>query len=325
MSTAGPPPFTLRQLQYAVAVAEHGSFRRAAEACRVAQPSLSAQLQELEDALGVRLFERDKRSVRTTRAGEWLLPRARALLADVGGLVDEARRLADPLAGPLRLGVIPTIGPYLLPEVAPRLRAALPRVSFTWAEDRTRVLVDALRAGELDGAIVALEATLGEVQSLVLGRDEFLLAVPPGHPRAAAEGPVGLDALDDAEVLLLEEGHCLRDQVLAVCRRPRTQPVDVRTTSLGTLAQMVASGTGVTLIPRLAAPLENRAGGLVLRSFAEPAPARTLALVFRPGAPTLEALRAVAQLVRAHLEARAAAPEAPKSPRGGVSPSRRRR
>jgi LysR family hydrogen peroxide-inducible transcriptional activator len=316
MTSAGPPPFTLRQLQYAVAVAEHGSFRRAAEACRVAQPSLSAQLQELEDALGVRLFERDRRAVRTTRAGEWLLPRARALLADVGGLVDEARRLADPLAGPLRLGVIPTIGPYLLPDVAPLLRAALPRVTLAWSEDRTRILVDALRAGELDGALVALEASLGEVQSLVLGRDEFLLAVPAGHPRAAGEGPVGLDALDDAELLLLEEGHCLRDQVLAVCGRRRTQRTDVRTTSLGTLAQMVAGGGGVTLIPWLAAPVENRAGGLVLRAFADPAPARTLALVFRPGAPSLDALRIVAQVIRGHLEARAGAP---------LSPSRRRR
>ncbi|MFZ5439551.1 MAG: LysR substrate-binding domain-containing protein [Myxococcota bacterium] len=295
-----PHPLTLRQLQYVVAVAEQKSFRKAAQACAVSQPSLSAQVAQLEAALGVRLFDRDTTRVLITAAGEQLIARARALLLAADELVDEARRAADPLSGPLRLGVIPTVGPYLLPEVAAPLHAKFPRLRFRWVEDRTATLVKLLREGSLDGAVLALETDeLGEVQSLVLGRDPFLLATPAEHPLSKAETPVTPQVLAGETVLVLEEGHCLGDQVAEVCTRGRGTELDVRTTSLSTLAQMVAGGAGITLLPSLAASVENRRGALHLRPFQPKAPGRTLALVWRKGAPAQAALRAIAPILRA--------------------------
>jgi len=293
-----PHPFTLRQLQYVVAVADTRNFRKAAELCRVAQPSLSAQLAQLEDNLGVRLFERGRSGVLLTQAGEEVVTRARNLLMASDDFVEAARRVADPLAGRLRIGVIPTISPYLLPDVAPALGRALPKATVLWTEDKTDTLVAQLGTGELDGAILALEARLGELEHEVLGSDPFVLATPSRDPLASRQGAVVLEDLRDAQVLLLDDGHCLRDQALAVCTKVDAHESDFRATSLSTLVQMVAAGGGVTLLPSLAVPTETRRSDVAIRAFAAPAPARTVALVWRRGGARTVALHKVAEVVR---------------------------
>ena len=304
-----PYPVTLRQLQYLVAVAEARSFRRAAEACRVSQPSLSAQVAEAERALGVRLFERDRRRVLVTAAGEALLSRARRVLIEADDLLEAARSGADPLAGTLRIGVIPTVGPYLLPRAAPALREAFPGLQIVWEEDKTSALVRRVAAGELDAALLAREAELGDLVQAELARDPFVLAAPPGHPLARGVEPLRPKALEGERVLLLDDGHCLRDQALAVCSRAHAEELGFRATSLSTLVQMVASGAGVTLLPRIAVETEASRAGLRTRPFAEPAPGRTLVLAWRRGGATVPALRAVAAVVA----------------RAAVEPARRRR
>lgn len=293
-----PHAFSLRQLQYAVAVADALSFRRAAEQCRVAQPSLSSQLAQLEDSLGVKLFERDKRRVVLTRAGSALVQRARAILVGADGLADAARMLADPLSGALRLGLIPTVGPYLLPEVAPRVRKQFPRMTFVWVEEKTPVLVEKLARAEIDGAILAVEADIGDPARVVLGKDPFMLAAPPGHPLASSTKPVSADSLEGEQVLLLDDGHCFREQVLSFCSRAGAEEAGYRATSLATLVQMAAGGAGVTLLPSLAVPLENRHNALAVRPFSPNAPCRTIALVWRRGAAVESALKAVGVALR---------------------------
>ncbi|HVR62554.1 MAG TPA: LysR substrate-binding domain-containing protein [Polyangia bacterium] len=297
-----PHPFTTRQLQYAIAVADARSFRRAAASCGVSQPSLSAQLSQLETALGVRLFERDRRGVLPTAAGEELIARARRVLIETDDLLGAAQRFGDPLAGRLRLGVIPTVSPYLLPEIAPALRRAHPRLDLRWIEDKTSALVARLQAGELEGALLALEAELGEVKAEVIGRDPFVLALPRRHPLARRAGPAALGELRGVRVLLLDDGHCLREQALAVCAHARADELGFRATSLPTLAQMVSAGAGVTLLPRLAVPTEGRRAALAIRPLAEPGAHRTLALVWRPASPLGPALSTLAATVRESFE-----------------------
>jgi LysR family hydrogen peroxide-inducible transcriptional activator len=293
-----PHALSLRQLQYAVAVADTLSFRTAAERCHVAQPSLSAQLAQLEEALGVRLFERDRRRVLLTAAGRDLVERARRVLREADDLVEAAARAGDPLAGRIGIGVIPTISPYLLPVVAPALRAAYPRLTVGWREDKTATLVAALQAGTLDAALLALEADIGDVEREVIARDPFVLATPPGHPLGATPAPLRIGELKDAPMLLLDDGHCFREQALAACARTRIREDEFRATSLSTLAQMVASGAGVTLLPRLAVSTEAGRAGLRVRPFTDPAPARTIGLVWRRGGALAGALRQVAATMR---------------------------
>ncbi len=297
MKTA-PHPFTLRQLQYAATVAERRHFRKAAEACAVSQPSLSAQLADLEASLGVRLFERDRRGVLVTAAGEELLARARRILLEADDLVDAALRARDPLAGTLRLGVIPTISPYLLPAVVPSLRKRFPRLDLLWTEDKTEVLRAALAEGRLDGALLALEADIGDVEREVIARDPFVLATPHKHPLGAPRRPVASRELDGVSFLLLDDGHCFRTQALAFCAATRAHELGFRATSLTTLAQMVASGAGVTLLPKLAVATEARRSRLAVRRLAEPAPHRTIALVWRRGSPRRATLAQLAGVVR---------------------------
>jgi LysR family transcriptional regulator, hydrogen peroxide-inducible genes activator len=298
--STGPHPFTLRQLQYAVAVADALSFRRAAERCAVAQPSLSAQLAQLEDALGTRLFERDRRRVLVTPAGRELVERARRLLVDADDLVDAGRRAADPLAGRLRIGVIPTISPYLLPAIAPALRARFPHLALAWREDKTSELTRALDAGELDAALLALEADLGpqDLDQAIIATDPFVLATGPAHPLGRKTTAVADSELRGAEVLLLDDGHCFRDQALELCSTVRAREGEYRATSLATLVQMVAGGAGVTLLPGLSVETEARRAGLRVRPLASPAAHRTLALVWRRRAPRAETLRALAAVMR---------------------------
>jgi LysR family hydrogen peroxide-inducible transcriptional activator len=303
-------PFSLRQLQYVVAVAEALSFRKAAQLCHVSQPSLSSQLAQLEQVLGVRLFERDRRRVLATAAGKEVIERARRLLVDAHDLSAAARRASDPLDGTLRLGVIPTVSPYLLPHVTPALRADFPKLTAIWIEDKTGALVQGLAAGTLDAALLALEAELGDVEHDVVSSDPFLLATAQGDPLGQSSLAVGRSELRDADVLLLDEGHCFREQALAYCSRAKARELEFRATSLATLTQMVASGLGVTLLPALAVPSEAERAGLRVRPFAAPAPARTLALVWRRRSPIAPALRRVAATLRAAYPA-AAAPEQP--------------
>jgi LysR family hydrogen peroxide-inducible transcriptional activator len=292
-------PYSLRQLQYAVAVGELLNFRQAAERCHVSQPALSAQLAQLEVALGVRLFERDRRGVLITAAGAAFLGRARAVLREADELLAASRRAADPFTGTLRLGVIPTVAPYLLPEAAPALRARYPRLAFVWSEEKTPVLTAKLAAGEIDGAVLAREAPIGDVAHCDLGRDPFVLAAAPAHPLARRKGRVRLDELAGARVLLLDDGHCFRDQALAVCGEAHAEEAAYRATSLATLVQMAAGGGGLTLLPRLAVPVENRRDTLQIRALGPEEPARTLSLVWRKNAALQVTLKAVGETLKA--------------------------
>lgn len=293
-----PHPFSLRQLQYVLAVAGARSFRRAAELCHVSQPSLSAQIAAMEDAIGVRLFERDRRHVVITAAGEEILAHARRALLDADDVVETARRLGDPLAGRLRIGIIPTISPYLLPDVVPLLRKRQPRLTVQWTEDKTDHLVERVTNGALDGACLALGGRVGELDHEVVGDDPFVLAAPVGHELGAKRTPAKLEELRDADVLLLEDGHCLREQALAVCSTAHAHELGFRATSLGTLVQMVASGAGITLLPGLALPTESRRAELAIRRFANPPPKRTVVLAWRRQGALGPALRAVAGTMR---------------------------
>jgi len=295
---AAPHPYTLRQLQYALAVAELLSFRRAAERCAVSQPSLSAQVAELEAALGLRLFERDRRRVLVTTAGREILERARSVLREADDLLELAQRAGDPLSGTLRIGVIPTVSPYLLPRVTKALRAAHPRLTVLWVEDKTEVLVQSLDAGALDSALLALEADIGDVERESVGFDRFVLATPKGHPLGAKKTPARASELHDVNVLLLDDGHCFRDQALAFCSTAEAQELEFRATSFPTLAQMVAGGAGVTLLPEMAVAVEAERAELRVRSFVEPSPGRTIALVWRRRSPIGPALRELAGTIR---------------------------
>ncbi|HKP62268.1 MAG TPA: LysR substrate-binding domain-containing protein [Polyangiales bacterium] len=293
-----PHPFTLRQLQYVVAVADKLSFRKAADECHVSQPSLSAQLAQLEDALNVRLFERDRRRVLLTAAGAQLVERARRLLVDADQLVDAAKRAADVLAGTLNVGVIPTIAPYMLPSITPLVRKSYPRLTLLWTEDKTEVLVRSLEEGSLDAALLALEARIGNVERELIARDPFVLVTAADHPLSKKRTPVTSAELRGANVLLLDEGHCFREQALSYCASARAHELEFRATSLPTLVQMVAGGAGVTLLPKLALGTELARSDLRVRPFADPAPHRSLALVWRKHSPLESALRELAGTLR---------------------------
>jgi len=303
--SAGPHPFTLRQLQYVVAVADELSFHRAAARCRVSQPTLSAQLAQVEGALGVPLFERGGGRVLITEAGREVVERARRLLVGADDLVQAALRIQDPLAGTVRLGVIPTVSPYLLPRATPKLRKRLPRLRVAWLEEKTEVLVRRLRDGELEGAVLALEAELGDadrdLERAVIAEDPFVLVTPPGHALARPakrDVAVAQAELRGEELLLLDEGHCFREQALEACGAAGVREGEFRATSLSTLVQMVAGGAGITLLPALAVEVEARRARLCVRPLRGPGAFRTLAVVWRKRSPLGPALEAVAAALR---------------------------
>jgi LysR family hydrogen peroxide-inducible transcriptional activator len=279
-----PNDLSLRQLQYVVAVADTLGFHKAAARCHVSQPTLSSQVQQLESVLGVRLFERDRRRVLVTSAGTDIVARARRVLVEVDDLIATATRLREPFAGTLRIGVIPTIAPYLLPEVMPKVSAKYPKLSLVFREEKTSDIVRELADGTLDAGLLALEADIGECAHAEIARDPFVAALPKGHPLARRKR-LALSDLENEHVLLLDEGHCFRDQALALCTKARASETSFRATSLATLAQMVSSGAGITLLPSLAVPVENRRGQLEIRPFVKPTPSRTIALVWRPRSP----------------------------------------
>lgn len=288
----------MRQLQYVVAVADSLGFHKAAARCHVSQPTLSAQVQQLESVLGVRLFERDRRRVLVTSAGADVVTRARRVLVEVDDLIAAATRLREPFAGTLRLGVIPTIAPYLLPEVMPKVGAKYPKLSLVFREEKTADIVRELAEGTLDAGLVALEADIGGCAHAEVAKDPFVAALPKGHPLARKKR-LALSDLQDAHVLLLDEGHCLRDQALVLCTKARASETSFRATSLATLAQMVSSGAGITLLPSLAVPVENRRGQLEIRPFVSPVPGRTIALIWRPRSPFATVFVELAKTFRA--------------------------
>jgi LysR family hydrogen peroxide-inducible transcriptional activator len=286
--------FTLRQLQYAIALADTLNFRKAAEQCHVSQPSLSAQLAELEEAIGVRLFERDRRRVLVTSAGAGVIERARLLLRCADDVERSARSAADPFAGTMTIGIIPTVSPYLLPRIAPVLRREYPRLHLLWSEEKTAALAHRLQAGALDAMIVAREADLGDVDLEVIARDRFVLAGSRTHPLMRTARPARTSELRGEDVLLLEDGHCLRDQTLAICAK--AHELEFRATSLTTLVQIVAGGGAVTLLPELSLDVERR--GLRVRPFSDPEPHRTIVLAWRKSSPLGAALSKVAAVLR---------------------------
>jgi LysR family hydrogen peroxide-inducible transcriptional activator len=289
----------LRDLRYLVALADERHFGKAAERCFVSQPTLSAQVRKLEEYLGVPLVERQPKRVALTPTGEKVVRRARTLLQEADAIVDLARTDRDPLAGALKLALIPTVGPYLLPHVVGRLRKELPRLKLMLYEYQTEPLLQKLRAGEIDLGIVALPVVLDGLEAAELYDEPFMLAVPAAHALADVER-VKLDDLRGETLLLLEDGHCLRDQALEVCSRIRVNEAqDYRATSLETLRQMVAAGHGVTLLPELAAETPvGTARGLRIKPFARPAPSRTLGAVWRKSTTRGPAIEAIVAAVR---------------------------
>jgi len=283
MSAALP---TLRQLAYLVELSERLNFRLAAEAQFVTQSTLSAGIKELERLLGVQLVERDKRHVRLTAVGEEVVVRARALLAAATDLAEAARSATGPLSGPLRLGAIPTIAPYLLPSVLPALRRAHPGLELLLREDLTDRLLERLRAGTLDVALIALPFDTGDLYVRELFPDAFSY-VARGDDPTVRRKDVALHKVDPGGLVLLEEGHCLRDHAIAACGRRRGgAPPKVEATSLTTLLQMVEGGLGATLLPRITLDAGILKGtGLVARRIAAPVPSRTLALAARRTSP----------------------------------------
>src|SRR5215469_14795424 len=288
----------LKDLRYLVAVADQRHFGRAAADCFVSQPTLSAQLKKLEQSLGVQLIERAPNAVSLTAVGEEIVARARRMLEAGDEVVELARSHQDPLAGRLRMAVLPTIGPYLLPQVAPAIRKSLPRLQLHLYEYQTAPMLEKLRAGELDIGILALPVDLEELEARELFAEPFTVALPERHKLAKHER-VQVDDLEGETLLLLEEGHCLRDQALEVCGRVGAgESQDFRATSLETLRQMVATGAGVTLLPELATKgAYGDARGVVVLPFAKPAPARRVGAVWRKTTARRPAIDAVCKLI----------------------------
>ncbi|MFN4168766.1 MAG: LysR substrate-binding domain-containing protein [Pannonibacter phragmitetus] len=276
---------SLRQLRYLDALATHLHFRKAAEAVAVTQPALSMQIKELEESLGVMLVERRSGLARLTQEGEEVVRRGRRILADVRDLMDYARHRGQPLTGPLRLGIIPSIAPYLLPRVLPKLQSGHPDLRLTLRETLTDVLVQELMAGELDAIIAALPLGQPELTTLPLFEDRFLLAVH-NTPDLDERRRIGIDEIRQEELLLLEEGHCLRDQALNYCQIVTSgRRSSLGATSLATVMQMVAAGYGVTLLPEICADVEVRDDRVALLRFQDPQPARMVGLAWRRTSP----------------------------------------
>ena len=290
----------LRDLQYLVALAEHRHFGRAAEACFVSQPTLSTQIKKLEDELGVPLVERTPRKVLLTEVGRDIAIRARDVLSGVEQIRAVARRTLDPESGTVRLGIFPTLGPYLLPHALPLVRAAFPKLELLLVEEKSENLLRLLREGRLDAGILALPLHEDSLHSEFLFEEPFLLAVSEEHPLAHKQGQLKLSDLSNQNLLLLEDGHCLRDQALEVCHMAGAgERGGFRATSLETLRQMVAANVGITLLPVTAvkppvAPVEH----LHLIEFKGHPPSRRVAMVWRKSSAMDGFLRRLAEVFR---------------------------
>ncbi len=292
---------TLRQLRYFHALARHRHFGRAAEACAISQPALSMQIKEMEDALGGVLLERNARQVALTKFGEELAERVRDILRSVDELGDFARASRDLLVGRLRVGMIPTIAPYLLPTVIANLKRVHPELDVHVREALTAKLIQELAEGRLDTAIVALPVSEASLTEVALFAENFLLV----RPGADAAKPVpSVESLREMRLLLLEEGHCFRDQALSFCNMQSSPPREVLdASSLSTLVQMVSAGIGVTLIPEMAVAVETRSASVSVARLENPQPARTVGMVWRKTSPLARQLIQISDVVRLSAEA----------------------
>jgi LysR family hydrogen peroxide-inducible transcriptional activator len=290
---------TLRQLQFLTALRAEGSFVAAAEAVGVTQPTLSAGIKDLEAALGSVLVERGRLGAVLTPAGEEAAERAARALGEVEELVRAVQTAGEPFSGVFRLGAIPTIAPFLLPRVLPLLKKRFPKLRLQMREDLTGRLVDQLRARTLDAALIALPYQAHGVASAPIADDEFLFLCPEDHP-LAKRNDLSPEHLKSEDVLLLEDGHCLRDHALAACRLPSTKrSADVGATSLYTLVQMVSGGMGVTLLPKIAAEAGATAGAHVaVRQFAEPIVGRSIGIAWREGGQREDEARLLANVLK---------------------------
>jgi LysR family hydrogen peroxide-inducible transcriptional activator len=269
----------LRDLQYLISVADLRNFSQAADHCCVSQPTLSNQIRKLEETLGVVVFERSNKRVMVTETGEQIIAIARKILREVDAMRDVAQSAQDPLAGKFRLGAFPTLSTYIFPALVPKITAALPQLKLVLVEEKTQGLLERLKRGELDAALLALPLQDDQLNVTALFDDEFLLAVPPQHALTKKKQVEQAD-LGGNPLLLLEEGHCLRDQALEVCHRAgMEEEQDFRATSLETLRQMVKAGTGITFMPRIA--IQPDEPGIRYIPFSAPAPYRTIGLVWR--------------------------------------------
>ena len=287
----------MKQLRYFEALAQHGHFGRAAEACAISQPALSLQVKELEEIIGAPLVERGARQVRLTSLGETLAVRARVILRAVEELGDLARASHRPFTGRLRLGVIPTIAPYLLPSVINSLSQTYPGLDLQPRESTTQRLIGELMNGRLDAAILALPVSEPALAAVSLFEEEFFLV----RPQADADQPVpSAETLHDMRLLLLEEGHCFRDQAISFCKISVSPSRDmIEGNSLSTLVQMVGAGIGVTLIPEMAVPVETRSAPVSVVRLPVPRPTRTIGMVWRRTNPLADELTQIADIVRA--------------------------
>jgi len=289
---------SLRQLRYFTSLARYRHFGRAAEDCSVSQPALSMQVRELEREIGVELVERRTNDIALTDTGLEVAERAEKILAATRDLIDFARH-RNVLSGSLTLGIIPTLAPYVLPRVLPRLQAKYPRLRLELRETQTKMLLQELARGALDCVMLALPAEGADVETLKLFDDSFLLAVPAADERPP-RGRVGVADVDQHRLILLEEGHCLRDQALAFCatRRGDAPPARLGATSLATVIQMVANGYGVTLVPEVAIDAEAHDERVKLLRFAEPQPGRTIGLAWRRTSPRRKDFEALGEIVK---------------------------
>jgi LysR family hydrogen peroxide-inducible transcriptional activator len=292
---------TLKQLRYFEALAQHRHFGRAAEACAISQPALSVQIRELEQTLGSGLFERGARQVALTDLGQEFALRVRDILRSVDELADLARSSQERPVGRLRIGVIPTIGPYLLPAIVGNLTRLHPGLDIHVRETLTQRLLEELAEGRLDTAIVALPVSEPTLTEVALFAEEFVLVRPDADEGKPVPGP---DALGEMKLLLLEEGHCFRDQALSFCKMPSARPRELLDgSSLSTLVQMVGAGIGVTLIPEMAVPVETRSASVTVAHFKDAHPSRTIGMIWRKTSPLARQLLQISEIVRQAAEA----------------------
>lgn len=289
----------LRDLKYLIAVAKHKHFGKAAEACFISQPTLSAQLKKIENELNVQLFERTNKQVLITPIGEALIHCAKNIIAEVEKMKNLAQNEADPYAGLLRVGIIPTLGPYLLPHVIPHIKKNLPKVKLYLREDLTnRILVD-LHYGELDVVILATPVENDGLEQIDLFEERFFIALPHDHS-LANKSKISLEDIHNEQILLLEDGHCLREQALQVCHLSGAkEKTELRATSLETLRQMVGGGSGITFLPQLALRHNSKIDDLLhISAFNDPKLSRTISLLYRKSMAKSLCIQKIASIIK---------------------------
>lgn len=285
----------LRDLRYMVAVADYRSFNQAAEHCYISQPTLSTQIKKAEESLGIQIFERTNKKVLITEIGGQIVELARRVLHEVDIMQEIADHAQDPLSGNFRLGAFPTLSTYLFPDLVPKIRSRLPRVRLILVEEKTDILIEQLNQGKLDAALLALPVNNDLLESKLLFDDEFLLAVNEDHS-FSKKTKIQQSDLNDQQLLLLDEGHCLRGQALQVCQLNQAEEQqDVRATGLETLRQMVRAGTGITLMPEIA--IQHQESGIQYIPFKNPAPKRTIGLFWRKTSARKQLMQKISDLI----------------------------